>query len=64
MDEKELQAVVKLLEALRDEAFYKSSTSTNATYSANKNGQYTAYHKAVEIINKVMRGEAYEFRKP
>lgn len=64
MDEKELQAVIKLLETLRDTAFYKSTHSSSATYSANKNGQYTAYHKAVEIIKKATKGENCVFRKP
>jgi hypothetical protein len=56
MSEKELQEVIKKLEALRDEAFHKSN-HTNAVYSANRNGQYTAYHKAIEIIKKAQKGE-------
>lgn len=56
MSEKELEEVIKKLEALRDEAFYRSNHK-NAAYSANKNGQYTAYHKAIDIIKKAQKGE-------
>ncbi len=55
MSEKELQAVIKTLEALRDEAFRKS-VGRNSAYSANKSGQYSAYHKSIEIIKKAMKG--------
>ena len=56
MGEQELQEVINKLEALRDEAFYKSN-HTNATYSANKSGQYTAYYKAIELLKKAQKGE-------
>ena len=56
MEEEALKKVINKLEALRDEAFYKSN-HTNAVYAANRNGQYTAYYKAIEIIKKAQKGE-------
>lgn len=49
---------IKKLEALRDEAFYKSTHNTNGNYASNRAGQYTAYHKAIEIIKQAVRKEA------
>lgn len=46
----ELQKAIKKLEALRDEAYYKANQGRYPNYSANKQGQYTAYHKAIEVI--------------
>lgn len=51
-----LQEAIKKLEALRDEAFYKS-THRSGSYADNRAGQYTAYHKAIEIIKAAMRKE-------
>lgn len=57
MGEKELQEGISKLEALMNEAFYKSNQRRNIAYSANLNGQYTAYHKAIELIKKAQKGE-------
>ena len=56
MNEAELQKVINKLEQLREEAFNKSVHSSGS-YSANKNGQYSAYHKAVELLKKAQKGE-------
>lgn len=59
MSEKELQAVIKTLEALKEDAFRKSDHAI-PTYAANKNGQYMAYHKSIEIIKKAMKSGGTE----
>jgi len=47
---------IKKLEALRDEAYFKS-THHRGAYASNRAGQYTAYHKAVELVKKAVRQE-------
>lgn len=54
MSDKELQTVIKQLEILRDEAFHNSNKISPVT-AAYKSGQYSAYHKAVEIIKKAAK---------
>ena len=51
----EVIKAIKKLEALRDESYFKANQGRHPNYSANKQGQYTAYHKAVEIIKAAMR---------
>ena len=53
----ELEKAIKKLEALRDESYFKANQGRHPNYSANKQGQYTAYHKAVEIIKAALRKE-------
>lgn len=53
-----LQEAIKKLEALRDEAYYKGTNHKNECYASNRMGQYTAYHKAVEIVKQAMRKDS------
>lgn len=53
----ELEKAIKRLEALRDESYFKANQGRHPNYSANKQGQYTAYHKAIEIIKAALRKE-------
>lgn len=46
-----MEKLIKKLEALKNEAQYKMDDNT---YKA---GQYSAYHKAIELIKKAMKGE-------
>lgn len=57
MNEEAVQALIVKLEALRDDAFRKANQRGNSAYSANRSGQYTAYHKAIELIKKATKGE-------
>ena len=52
----EVLQAIKKLEALRDEAYFKS-THHRGEYASNRAGQYTAYHKAIEIIKAALRKE-------
>jgi hypothetical protein len=54
----ELEKAIKKLEALRDEAYYKGTNHKNECYASNRMGQYTAYHKAVEIVKLAMRKDS------
>lgn len=53
-----LQEAIKKLEALRDVAYYKGTNHKNECYASNRMGQYTAYHKAVEIVKQAMRQDS------